>query len=69
MRDLPLFQLPDIVSLSKFGMWHLYHVVVVVDLKELMDDKLVVGLVRVVKRLDVLQDLLHLLDALCRTNP
>ena len=50
-------------------MGHLYHVVVVVDLKELMDDKLVVGLVRIVKRLDVLQDLLHLLDALCRTNP
>ena len=50
-------------------MWHLNHVVVVVDLKELMDDKLVVGLVRIVKRLDMLQDLLHLLDALSWTNP
>ena len=50
-------------------MGHLYHVVVVVDLKELMDDKLVIGHVRIVKRLDVLQDLLHLLYALCRTNP
>ena len=50
-------------------MWHLYHVVVVVYLKELLDDKLVIRLVRIVKRLDVLQDLLHLLDALSRTNP
>ena len=50
-------------------MWHLNHVVVVIDLKELMDNKLVVGLVRIVKRLDMLQDLLDLLDALSRTNP
>ena len=50
-------------------MGHLYHVIVVVDLKKLMDDELIVGLVRIVKRLDVLQNLLHLLNALCRTNP
>ena len=50
-------------------MLHLHHVVIVVDLKELMDYKLVVWLVRIVKRLDVLQDLLDLLDALGRPNP
>ena len=50
-------------------MGHLYHVIVVVNLKELMDDVLVVRLVRIVKLLDLLQDLLDLFDAFCRTNP
>ena len=50
-------------------MWHLYHVIIVVNLKELMDDVLVVRLVRIMKLLDLLQDLLDFFDAFCRTNP
>ena len=69
MGDLPLLQLPDVVALGELRVRHLHHVVVVVDLEELVDDKLVVGLVRVVELGDVLQDLLDLLDTLGRPHP
>ena len=60
VRLATLLKLPSEATLH---VWSLHHVVIVVDEEQLVDDELVLGNVGVVERVDVVQDVSHLLDA------
>ena len=64
---LTLFELPD----ELVGRWDQFinHIVVVVNLQQVVDHKLVIWHVSVVERLDVIEYLLHFFDAFGRSDP
>ena len=67
VRILPLFELPNecIVRWDQF----LNHIVVVVNLQQVVDHQLVIRHVCIVQRLNVIEYLLDLLDAFGRSDP